>query len=51
MLETLGCDEALDARGLCVRLGALLLGRDFTADDEFADLSRKKLGMSAGVFF
>ena len=38
VLETLGSDQALDARGLGVRLRALLLGLDLAADDEFADL-------------
>lgn len=38
VLEALGGDEALDAGGLCVGFGALLLGLDFAADDEFADL-------------
>lgn len=38
VLETLRGDQALDARGLGVRLRALLLGLDLAADDEFADL-------------
>lgn len=38
VLETLGGDEALDARGFGVGLGAFFLGLDFAADDEFADL-------------
>ena len=38
VLETLGSDQTLDARGLGVRLGTLLLGLDLTADDELADL-------------
>lgn len=37
-LETGRGDETLDARGLGVGLGTLLLGLDFTADDELADL-------------
>jgi len=38
VLETLRSDETLDARGLGVRLGALLLRLHLTADDELADL-------------
>ena len=38
VLETLGSDQALDARSLGVGLGTLLLGLDLTADDELADL-------------
>jgi len=37
-LETLGSDEALDVGGLGVWLGTLLLGLDFAADDELANL-------------
>ena len=38
VLETLGGNQALDARSLGVGLGTLLLGLDLTADDELADL-------------
>jgi hypothetical protein len=38
VLETLGSDQALDARSLGVGLGTLLLGLDLTTDDELADL-------------
>ena len=38
VLEALGGDQALDARGLGVGLGTLLLGLDLTTDDELADL-------------
>lgn len=38
MLETLRCDQTLDAGGLGVGFLAFALGLDFTADDEFADL-------------
>ena len=38
VLEALGGDQTLDARGLGVGLGALLLGLDLTTDDELADL-------------
>lgn len=38
VLETLGSDQALDARSLGVGLGTLLLGLNLTADDELADL-------------
>jgi hypothetical protein len=38
MLKTLGSDQTLDLGGLCVRLLALALGLDFTANDELADL-------------
>lgn len=38
VLETLWGDEALDAGSLGVGLGTLLLGLDFAADDELADL-------------
>jgi hypothetical protein len=38
VLETLGSNQALDARSLGVGLGTLLLGLDLTADDELADL-------------
>jgi hypothetical protein len=37
-LETLGGDEALNARSLGVWLGSLLLGLDFAANNELADL-------------
>ena len=37
-LETLGCDETLDRRSLGVWLGSLLLGLDFAANNELADL-------------
>lgn len=39
VLETLGGDQTLDARGLGVGLGTLLLGLDLTTDDELADLN------------
>ena len=42
MLETLGCDEALDAWSFGVRFGAFFLGDDFAADDEFAYLRRTR---------
>ncbi|KAH9821386.1 hypothetical protein Tdes44962_MAKER04983 [Teratosphaeria destructans] len=38
VLKTLRGDKTLDARSLGVRLRTLLLGLDFAADDEFADL-------------
>ena len=38
VLETLRSDETLDLGGLGVWLLALILGLDFTADDELADL-------------
>ena len=38
VLETLRSDETLDARSLRVWLRTLLLGLDFAANDEFADL-------------
>lgn len=38
MLEALRSDQALDLGGLGVGLRALLLGLDFAADDELADL-------------
>lgn len=38
VLQTLRRDEALNARGLRVRLLAFRLGLDFTANDELADL-------------
>lgn len=38
VLETLRGDETLDAGGFGVRLLLFVLGLDFTADDESADL-------------
>lgn len=38
VLQALRSDESLDLGGLCVGLLALTLRRDFTANDEFADL-------------
>lgn len=38
VLETLGSDESLDLGGLGVRLLALTLGLDLTANDVLADL-------------
>jgi hypothetical protein len=38
VLETLRSNQTLDLRSLGVRLLALALGLDFTADDELADL-------------
>ena len=38
VLQALGSDQALDLGGLGVGLCALLLGDDFTANDELADL-------------
>ena len=38
MLETLRCDETLDAGGLGVWFLAFAFGLNFTTDDEFADL-------------
>lgn len=38
VLETLRSDEALDARGLGVWLGTLLLWLNLTANDKLADL-------------
>lgn len=38
VLETLGSDETLDTGSLGVRLLALTLGLDLTANDELADL-------------
>lgn len=38
VLQTLGSDQTLDLGGLGVGLRALLLGLDFAADDELADL-------------
>ena len=44
VLETLGSDETLDARGLGIGFFAFAFGRDFTADDEFADLGGWRTG-------
>lgn len=41
VLETLRGDEALDAGGFGVRLLLFVLGLDFTADDESADLRKQ----------
>lgn len=38
VLETLRSDKPLNARSLGIWLGTLLLGCDFTANDELADL-------------
>lgn len=38
VLQALGRDEALDARGFGVRFLALGFGLDFATNDEFADL-------------
>lgn len=38
VLQTLGSDQTLDLGSLGVRLGALLLGLDFTSNDVLADL-------------
>ena len=38
VLEALRSNETLDARGLGVRLGTLLLRLHLTTDDEFANL-------------
>jgi len=38
VLHSLGSNESLDLGGLGVWLGALLLGHDFTSDDEFANI-------------
>lgn len=46
VLETLGSDEALDAGSLGVGLLSLTLGLNLTADDELADLNKKKTGQS-----
>lgn len=43
VLETLGGDQTLDARGLSVRLGTLLLGLDLTTNDELADLDHNHI--------
>lgn len=45
VLQALRSDEALDARGLGVRFGTLLLGLDFTTNDEFADLRHYNVSM------
>ena len=51
MLETLRRDQALDTRGLGVGRGAFLLGLDFAANDELADLYHRHriVSMSSGV--
>ena len=46
VLEALGSDEALDARGLGVGFFAFALGLDFAADDEFADLVVGEQGLA-----
>jgi hypothetical protein len=40
VLETLGSNEALDARSLGVWLRTLLLGLDLTTNDEFTNLEQ-----------
>lgn len=41
VLETLGSDESLDLGSLGVRLLALTLGLNLTADDVLADLQKR----------
>ena len=43
VLQTLGSNETLDFGSLGVRLLALALGLDLTADDELANLQRVPL--------
>lgn len=43
VLEALWSDETLDLGGLGIWFRILLLGLDFTADDELADLYRETL--------
>jgi len=49
VLEALGRDQALDARGLGVRLRALLLGLDLTTDDELANLQTDRTSLACVV--
>ena len=50
VLETLRSNKTLDLGGLGVGLCALLLGDDFTANDELADLDTQRLVLKPSNF-